>query len=90
MLEIEIVEKANAVHSRNVTIQKTGEIKQFHHQFGYASLGDAYPVKVKLSIESPAQAYPVGLYELDISSFQVGKFDALEINPFNLTINKVS
>lgn len=89
MLKIDVVEGANAVHSRSVTIQKTGEIKQFFNQFGYAHIGEAYPVKIKLSIPSPAEAYPVGKYELTLQSYRVGKFDSLELDPYNLTLKKV-
>lgn len=86
MLKIEIVAGANEVESRNVTDKQTGAIKAFYNQYGYAHLGGAYPVKMKIPLSSPVDAYPVGEYQLDLSSFRIGRFDALEINPFNIKL----
>lgn len=85
-IQIEIIENANAVQSRSFTNQKTGEIKQYYNQYGYVHLGEAFPIKMKVPVESPAQAYPVGKYQLSLQSIRVGRFDALEIDPYNIIL----
>lgn len=86
MLKIEIVENANQVETRNGTNKQTGAITAFYAQYGYAHLGGAFPVKMKIPLESPAMAYPVGEYQLALESFRIGRFDSLEVNPYNIKL----
>jgi len=88
MIKVSIIQDTDDVHTRNAT-SKDGQPVQYYNQFGYAHLGDAFPVKIKLPIESPAFRYPVGDYKIALSSFQVGRYDSLEINSFNLKLTKL-
>jgi len=87
-IQVDIIQGTNDVISRTVT-DKNGQQKQYFNQFGYVYLGDAFPVKIKIPLESPAQAYPVGEYELNIRSLRVGRFDALEIDDYNIKLDKI-
>lgn len=86
MLDVKIIQGTNDVHSRTVTNKDTGVITTYYNQFGYVDLHEAFPIKFKIPVESPAQAYPVGDYKLAISSFRVGRFDSLEIDPYKIKL----
>lgn len=87
-IQVDIVQGTNDVISRTVT-DKNGNTKQYFNQFGYVHLGDAYPIKIKIPLESPAQAYAVGEYELNIRSLRVGRFDSLEVDSYNIKLDKI-
>lgn len=91
MLKVQIVEGHHEVQSRSGKPDSDGVVKKYFHQFGYAHLPDSmYPQKIKVPIDTPAEAYPVGEYFLSNKSFQVGRFDSLEINGFNLVLDKAN
>lgn len=57
-----------------------------HYQTAYAHLGGAFPVEIEIPLRGPADAHPVGDYALSPSSFRVGKYRNLELNPFELAL----
>ncbi|WP_164852422.1 single-stranded DNA-binding protein [Rheinheimera riviphila] len=54
---------------------------QIRRQVAYAHLaGLAYPVMMRLQLEDSNQGFQPGMYELDESSFYVGKYGELAIS----------
>lgn len=80
MLKISIIEGRQAPQTRTT---KNG-IRYF--QEAYAHLGGAFPEQVEIPLRNASEARAVGDYELDVSSFRVGRFKNLEVNPFELNI----
>jgi hypothetical protein len=64
--------------------------RTFWSQDAYAYLGGAFPVKFELSIDKPTDAYPIGTYELDGSSFKVTERGKLTIDIYNIKLNKLT
>ena len=60
-----------------------------HFQTAYAHLGGAFPAEIEIPLRGPADAKPVGDYTLDLSTYQVGRFKNLELNPFELKLSPV-
>jgi len=90
MFKVSIVDGHNQVETRTHTNQKNGEINTYYSQFGYITLpNNIYPQKMKVPVESPIKAYPVGDYTLSPMSVQIGRFDSLEINAFNIKLDRV-
>jgi hypothetical protein len=80
MLNISIIDGHHQAQSRNT---KNG-IRYF--QEAYAHLGGAFPQQIEIPLRNPADAKPIGEYTLDVSTFQVGRFKNLELNPFELKL----
>lgn len=80
MLNISIIDGHHQAQSRNT---KNG-IRYF--QEAYAHLGGAFPQQIEIPLRNPADAKPIGEYTLDVSTFQVGRFKNLELNPFELRL----
>ena len=80
MIKIEILNGHHTVQQRET---KNGTR---YYQRAYAHLGGAFPQEIEISLRNPVDAKPIGTYELCISSFQVGKFKNLELNPFQTNI----
>lgn len=80
MLKITVIEGHHLPQSRST---KNG-LRYF--QEAYAYLGGVYPQQIEIPLRTPADAYPVGDYTLDISAFKVGRFKNLELNPFELRL----
>lgn len=90
MFKCEILDGHNQVDTRNVTNKQSGEIKTYYNQFAYVVLPDSpFPQKMKIPVESPALAYPVGNYQLDPRCFHIGNFDSLSVNTFELKLIKL-
>jgi len=90
MFKVSIVQDHNHIEERTHTNPKTGEIKTYYSQYGYITLpNNIYPQKMKVPVESPMKAYPVGDYTLSPMSVQIGRFDSLEINVFNIKLDRV-
>lgn len=52
-----------------------------HFQEGWAWIpGNKYPQRIELRLSDGNSAYKVGAYQLDPSSFRVGRFDSLELS----------
>lgn len=82
------------------TSRKFGE-RTVHEQTAYAQFAnEKYPVKIKFTVpadvlkDNPASdnmdGYAAGEYYVDGKSFRVGKYNKLELNPFELTLNKLA
>ncbi|MAR92173.1 MAG: hypothetical protein CML06_15030 [Pseudomonadales bacterium] len=80
MLKISIIEGHNQPQSRST---KNG-IR--YYQEAYVHLGGAFPQQIEVPLKSPVDAKPMGDYTLDLSTFQVGRFKNLELNPFELRL----
>lgn len=80
MLKISIIEGHNQPQSR---ITKNG-VRYF--QEAYAHMGGVYPQQIEIPLRNPAEANPIGDYTLDVSTFQVGRYKNLELNPFELRL----
>lgn len=90
-IEIEPMDQACEV--RNVGDRKA------YTQTAYAVFeGERHPIKTRFGV--PAElvieqktgqffGYPPGHYQIDPSSIRIGKYDKLEINPFELRLIKV-
>lgn len=90
MFKCEILENHNAVDTRNVTNKISGEINTYYNQYAYVMLPDSpFPQKMKVPVENPAMAYPVGQYQIDPRCFHIGNFDSLSVNSFNLKLIKL-
>lgn len=61
-----------------------------YFQTAYAQLGGVYPVEIEVPLRGPSDAHAVGDYAIAQSSFRVGKFRNLELNPFELTLVSVA
>lgn len=72
------IEMTSNVKSREIET-KQGAKKLLRDQEGYISLGGRYPEKVSLPVPDGQQPWSEGLYTLDASSFQVGRFGRLEL-----------
>lgn len=80
MLKISIIENHHMVQTRNT---KNGAR---YFQTAYADLGGAFPAEIEISLRNPADARPIGEYSLALSSFQIGRYKNLELNPFQLDL----
>jgi len=80
MLKVSIIEGHHQPQSRNT--QKG--VRYF--QNAYAHMGGAFPQQIEIPLRNPTDAYPIGDFTLELSSFQVGKFKNLELNPFDLRL----
>lgn len=80
MLKISIVDGHHAAQTRNT---KNGAR---YFQFAYADMGGAFPQEIEIPIRNPAEAKPIGEYSLALSTFQVGRYKNLELNPFQLDL----
>lgn len=80
MLKIKIIEGHHQPQSRNT---KNGVR---YYQNAYADLGGAFPQHIEVPLRNPVDAKPVGEYTIELSSFQVGRFKNLELNPFELNL----
>ncbi|CAA0100641.1 Uncharacterised protein [BD1-7 clade bacterium] len=84
MLKVSIIDGHHQPQSRNT--QKG--VRYF--QNAYVDLGGAYPQHIELPIKAPSEAHPIGDYNVSISSFQVGRYKNLELNPFELSLDPAS
>ena len=61
--------------------------KKVAEQVGFIEMNDEVrKVRVPIDIEGGQVPYPVGKYSLSASSFQVGKFNDLEINRYEISL----
>ena len=84
MLKIELNPQDCQIQSRQINGQKGP--RTIHEQQAYLHTGSAYPIPFKLSIRTPADAYPSGEYTLHPDSFTVNQFGGLEINRFEIRL----
>lgn len=84
-IKVEIIKNFNEVESRSIK-QKDGTPKTLYSQKAFLHKGSAFPVEFTLSIDGPAQAYPVGNYDLNLECLRVNKFGSLEVDPYNVKL----
>ena len=80
MLKIEILKGHEQPESR--TRRDSNEISW--SQKGFAHLGGAFPVEIKIPLQNASHAYSVGLYDIDTKSFRVGQYGNLELSRWEL------
>lgn len=80
MLKISVIDGHHLVQQR----QTKNGVRYF--QEAYAYLGGAFPQQIEIPLRDPVDAKPIGDYTLDLSTFQVGRFKNLELNPFELKL----
>ena len=78
--------KISILENRSQPKTRTTQNGIRHFQEAYVQLSGFYPEQIEIPLKSPADAYAVGDYQLDLSVFRVGKFRNLEINPFELKL----
>lgn len=80
MLVIEI--ESTELKVKTGTSARTGKPYQIREQTAYVHIPPAkYPQPIKVTLEDDAQPYPPGQYQLDDSSFFVGRYDDLQMRP---------
>ncbi|RYY01597.1 MAG: hypothetical protein EOO53_17495 [Gammaproteobacteria bacterium] len=80
MIKISIIDGHNLPQSRST--QKG--VRYF--QVAYAHLGGAYPGQIEIPLKNPGEAFAIGDYTVCLTSFQIGKYKNLELNPFELRL----
>lgn len=74
-------------------LPKSRQVKEntFYSQTAYADMGGAFPVAFEIPLETPAHAYPIGNdYVLSPSSFKVNQYGNLELNRFQIKLDRIS
>lgn len=80
MVKVSIILNHHFPQSRNTT----NGVR--YYQAAYVHLGGAFPHEIEIPLKTPADAFPVGDYEVGVGSFRVGKYKGLELNPFELKL----
>ena len=63
---------------RTIRDRESGQVRALK-QIAYADLGQAYPVRIQITVKEPLQP---GLYEAQVP-YRVGRYDSLEISGFD-------
>lgn len=86
MLKIEIDSQDCVVQSRTFPANGDKPARTVYWQRAYMYNGGRYPVEVQIPLEEGVPANPAGEYEIHPSSFQVSRFNKIEVNPFNVVL----
>ena len=70
-------------------VSGAGKAYTFYKQSAYVDLGKAYPEEITINHNQPSDAYPVGVYTLEMSSFKVEK-GRLQIDLYNLKLKPLN
>lgn len=82
--------KVGQAQGREIRL-KTGEVKKLADQVGYIEFDDEVrKIRIPINVESGQKPYEPGLYVLASSSFEVGRFKDLQINPYELRLVPVA
>lgn len=78
-----IIEKENEIAS-----PRTVGTRTVLEQIGYVKLPThKYPVRIKFTVpEGHSAPYKAGTYEVSPENFRLGKYEKLELNPFELIL----
>lgn len=78
-----IIEKED----ENAITRQIGQ-KTIREQNGYVKLPThKYPVRIKFAIpEGHATSYKAGTYDISPANFQIGKYEKLELNPYEMIL----
>ncbi|QFU22788.1 G5P family DNA-binding protein [Shewanella eurypsychrophilus] len=90
MLKIEVFQEDINVNTRTMQPKDGKPGRTIYEQTAYAYLGGKFPVQMRLQVNSPAEAYLAGEYEVDNSSFIVNNFGGLELKRFGLTMSPIT
>jgi hypothetical protein len=82
-LEIQIEIKSTDVDDKRGT-SRAGKAFHIREQFGYADLGKAYPVEVRVPLDPTAPPYPPGSYSIHQDSLYVDRFGRLTLGRLKL------
>jgi hypothetical protein len=88
-VKVQILKDFATVQSRSIK-GKDGTPRILYSQKAYLHKGGAFPVEFTLSVESPALAYPVGDYSLDLECLRINKFGSLEVDPYNVNLQRIA
>lgn len=77
-MNVKIEVKSSEIAQKNVR-GKDGKEFVIREQEGWVDLGDAYPQKVRLSLEQGKEAYAPGRYALDQKSLYIDRFGQLKL-----------
>ncbi|TWH76190.1 helix-destabilizing protein [Azomonas agilis] len=76
------------IKSRSGVSARTGKPYTIREQRAYLhQSGQKYPTGFSISLEEDQSPYPVGRYDLDDSSFFIGRFSDLQVKPRLRTSN---
>lgn len=80
MLKIEI--KSTEVVNKSGTAARSGKPYSINEQSAYFHQpGKEYPIEINITLQDGQNSYAPGFYDLDESSFFVGRFGSLECRP---------
>jgi hypothetical protein len=87
-VKVQILKNFEQVETRSIK-QKDGSPRVLYSQKAYLHKGGAFPIEFTLSVDSPALAYPIGDYSLDLNCLRVNKFGSLEVDPYNVNLQRI-
>ena len=87
-VKVHILKGFETVESRSIK-QKDGTPRVLYSQKAYLHKGGAFPIEFTLSVDSPALAYQIGDYSLDLECLRVNKFGSLEVDPYNVNLQRL-
>jgi hypothetical protein len=87
-VKVQILKGFEQVESRSIKT-RDGSPRILYSQKAYLHKGGPFPVEFTLGVESPPLAYPIGDYSLDLDCLRVNKFGSLEVDPYNVTLQKI-
>jgi Helix-destabilising protein len=82
-LEIQIEIKSTDVDDKRGT-SRAGKPYHIREQFGYADLGKAYPVEIRVPLDANAPPYAPGTYAIHPDSLYVDRFGRLTLGRLKL------
>jgi hypothetical protein len=88
-VKVQILKDFAEVESRSIK-GKDGTPRVLYSQKAYLHKGGPFPIEFTLGVESPALAYAVGDYALDLNCLRVNKFGSLEVDPYNVNLSRIT
>ncbi len=89
MLKLEIDALDAMTQSRVFPANGDRPARTVYWQNAYMYNGGRYPVAVQIPLDEGVPPNPAGEYEIHPSSFQVSKYNKIEINPYNVILTPV-
>jgi hypothetical protein len=87
-VKVQILKGFEEVSSRSIKT-KEGVPRVLYSQKAYLHKGGAFPIEFTMSVDSPALAFPIGDYSLDLECLRVNKFGSLEVDPYNVKLQRI-
>ncbi|MEX2151284.1 MAG: single-stranded DNA-binding protein [Steroidobacteraceae bacterium] len=82
-MQVTIEIKVTDVSQKTVR-SKDGKEYVIREQDGWVDLGEAYPQKIRISLEQGKQAYAIGRYQVSEKSLYVDRFGQLKLGRLRL------